>query len=115
MARGGWAVAVALAAGAALGVGIQQGLALAAGLVAYALVGVVVLVLHQREARHTARLLARIAQTAQALDRGELQATGGAPGSLEAAVTTLANRLSATVPAAALVGVAAEEMGRAGD
>jgi methyl-accepting chemotaxis protein len=115
MARGVWAVVVALVAGAALAVGLHQGLAPAAGLTAYALVGAVVLVLHQREARQTDRLLARIAQTAQALDRGELRATGGAPGSLEAAVTTLANRLSPTVPAAALLGVAAEEMGRAGD
>ena len=102
-------------AGAALAIAVHAGLGLTAALIAYTLAGILILILHRRGARAQERLLAQVAQTTQALDRGELNADGGAPGTLQAAVATLATRLSTTRPAATLIGVAAEEMGRAGD
>jgi methyl-accepting chemotaxis protein len=114
--RAVFAVAVALVAGGVLAVAVDQGVRLWTGLVIFVLAGVALLASQARSARSLSRELAAVDETARALDRGDLREPAGArPGVLNAAVGSLAARLAPALPAVDLVGVAAEEMGRAGD
>ncbi|AGZ38516.1 methyl-accepting chemotaxis sensory transducer [Actinoplanes friuliensis DSM 7358] len=80
------------------------------------MVGLILLVVQQRAARQVGLEFEAVAGIAAALDRGDLRGTGlGGGGVLGAAIGTLAGRIAPAVPAVAMVGVAAEEMGRAGD
>ena len=99
---------VALAGGVALAAGVDNGLALWAGLAAYAVLAVVLLFWRRRTPAPAAG-----SGPADALRRGDLRPTGDA--TLDDAVGVLAGRLAPAAPAAQMVSVATEEMGRAGD
>jgi methyl-accepting chemotaxis protein len=124
------AVAAALVAGVVLTVSVDRGVRLLPGLAVFALAGALLLAVQYRSSRRLQADLAAIAETAVALDRGDLRSgrdhshqdraadpngAGLNSAGLNAAVGALAARLAPALPAVEMVGVAAEEMGRAGD
>ena len=113
----GLAIGAAVVAGVVLAVALDRGVELLPALLAFLVVGAVLLGVHHRSARRADWERASVTRTAQALERGDLRgsAGGSAGGVLDVAVGVLAARLAPALPAVGLVAVAAEEMGRAGD